>query len=324
MNIKNLFSKTLAGGALALASLTAAASGQWPNQPIKLVVPIDAGTNQDAIARKLATALSDTWNQTVTVVNQPGAAGAIGTQTVASSASDGNTIGLISATFTGSLATRPNLPFTRDKLTGVTKFGRQDFMIFASKNAPFNDVQQMVAYSKLNPGKLDYATPGTGSYVHITMEHLARVQNLNLVHVPYKGIMQAVPDVVSGRIHLIITASNTALEGMVTKGDMKVIGSLGKNAIYQTSPVQSLSSISPDVYANGYYALVVAAGTPNNVVDKMQKDVNKIVATPEFRQFMTALGSPIDSTNATDFDRWIDYEVDRLKRIIKQTNIKID
>jgi tripartite-type tricarboxylate transporter receptor subunit TctC len=259
------------------------------------------------------------------VINQPGAAGALGTKTVADSAADGYTIGLISATFTGSMAVRNNLPFSRDKLIGVTKFGRQEFIIFANKNAPFDNVQQIVTYARANPGKLDYATPGAGSYVNITMEHLAKLQGLQLVHVPYRNLMQAAPDVVSGRIQMMITSANTALEGLAAKGDMKIIGALGKNAKHNGASISSLSSVAPDVHANGYYGLIVPNGTPKSVVEKIHKDVSSVAATPEFRQAMIASGSVVELPGAAgDFDRWIDFEVDRLKKIVVQANIKIE
>lgn len=318
--ITSLLLLTLAG-----AVSSGWAAEPWPNKPVQIIVPIDAGTAQDGIARRLATELSSRWNQTVTVVNQPGAAGALGTKTVADSAGDGYTIGLISATFTGSMAIRNNLPFSRDKLTGVTRFGRQEFMIFANKNAPFENVQQMVAYARANPGKLDYATPGAGSYVNITMEHLAKLQDLQFVHVPYRNLMQAAPDVVSGRIQLMITSPNTALEGLVTKGDMKIIGAMGKNPKHNNVSISSLSNVAPDVHANGYYGLIVPSGTPKSVVEKIHKDVSSVVATPEFRQTMTALGGVVEPPSAAgEFDRWIDFEVDRLKKIIVQANVKIE
>lgn len=327
MKVIKLAGKIAAVSTMVLATLFQGvhASDAWPNKPVQIIVPIDAGTVQDGIARRLATELSSRWNQTVTVVNQPGAAGAIGTKTVADSAPDGNTIGLISATFTGSMATRNNLPFSRDRLIGVTKFAGQEFMIFANKNAPFDNVQQMVAYARANPGKLDYATPGAGSYVNITMEHLAKVQDLQFVHVPYRNLMQAAPDVVSGRLQLMITSANTALEGLVAKGDMKIIGALGKNPKHNGVAISSLSSVAPSVHANGYYGLIVPAGTPKAVVDKIHKDVISITATPEFAKTITALGGVVEPPSASgEFDRWIDAEVDRLKKIIVQANVKIE
>jgi tripartite-type tricarboxylate transporter receptor subunit TctC len=307
------------------ALLPAAASQPWPARPIQIIAPIDAGTLQDTLARKLATDLSARWNQTVTVVNQPGAAGALGTKTVADSPADGYTIGLISATFTGTMATRNNLPFSRDKLTGVVKFATQEFIIFANKNAPFDNVQQMVAFARANPGKLDYATPGAGSYVNITMEHLAKTQDLQFVHVPYRNLMQAAPDVVGGRLQMMITSANSTLDGLVSKGDMKIIGGLGKTPKHKGTAIQSLSLVSPSVHANGYYGIVVPAGTPAPVVEKIHKDVIDIVSAPAFQQAVITLGGlPAPASVPGEFNRWIDDEVERLKKIIVQANVKIE
>ena len=322
--------KTIAGFAMALGVLTqpVLAVEKWPNRPVQMVVPIDTGTTKDAIARRLASSLSDLWGQPVTVINQSGGAGVLGHQTVASSNPDGYIIGYTSAILTGGFATRNNLPFTRDKLSGVTKFGHQDFVLFVNKDAPFNTLQEMIAYAKANPGKLSYATPGVGSYAHLTMEHLALVEQTSFTHVPYRQFMQSVPDVASGRVQMVITVANAALDGQVTNGAMKVIGSLTKNSAYRGAPVQSISSIRPDVAAGGYYAVVVPAGTPAAIVDKLHKDVTTVVTSAEFRQYMASVGVRSDAggqlMGPQEFDRWIDSEVNRLKRIITQTNLKLD
>jgi tripartite-type tricarboxylate transporter receptor subunit TctC len=210
----------------------------------------------------------------------------------------------------------------------VVKFGHQDFVLFVNKDAPFNTLPEMIAYAKANPGKLTYATPGVGSYVHLTMENLAAIEQTSFAHVPYRQFMQAVPDVVSGRVQMVITVANSALEGQVTNGNMKVIGSLTRNSTYRGAPIQSIFSIRPEVASGGYYAIVVAAGTPTTIVDKLHRDVSAVVTGPEFRQYMASLGVRSDSGNQLmtpkEFDRWIDTEVDRLKRIVKQGNLQME
>lgn len=319
--------KTVAGFVLATSMIwqPAVAAEPWPSKPVQIIVPIDAGSIQDSIARRLAIALSTTWNQSVTVVNQAGASGTIGTNTVATATADGTTLGLVGATFTGALAARDNLPYTRDKVTGVIKFGRQDFMIFANKNVPYDNVQQMAEYARANPGKIDYATPGPGTLVNITMEHFAKSQDLKFTHVPYRNLMQAAPDVASGRIHLVLNTANTALQGLVAKGDIKIIGGLGRNPRYNGQPVSSLANLSPDVNGGGFFGLITTGGTPKPVVEKIHKDVAAIVDTDEFRQFLISVGgTPEASSRSGEFDRWIDTEVDRLKKIIVRTNIKLE
>jgi tripartite-type tricarboxylate transporter receptor subunit TctC len=325
--IKYYLHKFVAVFVLTVSSLIqpVAAAENWPIRPVKIIVPIDAGTVQDLIARKLADELSSAWKQPVIIVNQPGAAGAIGTQSVANSNPDGYTLGLVSATFTGSMAVRPNLPFKRENVVGVSKFGSQSFLIFAHSKVPFNNVQEMVAYAKLNPGKIEYASPGIGSYVHLTMEHLASVKNLNLVHVPYRGIMQAAPDVASGKLHLLITTSNPTLDGFVSRGDLKIVGTTSNEKVtYNEAVVPSVSNVAPGVMASGYYGIIAPVTTPDSVVKKIQNDIFKIVNSPEFVQSMIQMGVPPSTSNVFDFDSWIDYEVDRLRKIIKQANIKLE
>jgi tripartite-type tricarboxylate transporter receptor subunit TctC len=258
------------------------------------------------------------------VINQPGASGVIGTQAIINSAADAYTIGSINPLFTGVLASRPDASFSRDAVSGVTMFARQNFIIFANKNVPFDNVKQMIAYSKSNPDKLVYASPGIGSYVHLTMEHLSSVQSLSMIHAPYRGIMQAAPDVVGGRVQLLITINNSGLEGLVVKGDLKVIGSLGENATYLGTVVQSLPDVVPGISAYSYYALIVPRGVSQSKIDRIQMDVSNIVARPEFRKQMLDMGLIPYNMPSKEFDRWIDHEVARLKQIIKKSQIKIE
>lgn len=323
MTIFKPLSKIVLASVLACLALTkpVLAADNWPSGPVKLVVPIDVGVAQDVLARRLAHELQSIWGQTVNVINQPGAAGILGTQTVANSNPDGDTIGLIAAPFTGTLATRSDLPYTRDKLHGVIKFGLQDFFIFARAQAPFNNAREMISFAKTNPGKLSFASPGIGSYVHITMEHLMMLQNLNMVHVPYKNLQQALPDIMGDRLDMLLTTTNPGIEGLIAKGDIKIIASLGNNATHNGKPVESISKVETKVATHGYYALIVPQGTSQTIIDKIQRDVVSIVNKPEFRQQMLALGTrpSIDLY----FNKWIDQEVGRLKTTIKQANIKI-
>lgn len=296
----------------------------WPNQPVNIIAPIDAGSGHDVLTRRLATELASIWKQPVRVINLPGASGVIGTQSVINSAPDGHTLGMVSATFTGTLAAKPLASFRRENLTGVIKVARQNFIIFANSSSPFDNVTQMVAYAKSNPGKLTYASPGVASYVHLTLEHLGHVMNLNMVHAPYRGIMQAAPDVVSGRVSVMITVSNPSLEGLVTKGDLKVIGSISEHATYQGSSVQSLPDVVSGVGAHGYYAIVAPRDVPRPIIDKIQKDVAMVISQPEFRQTMLSMGMPPDAQITKKFDGWIDLEVARLKQIISRSKLQID
>jgi tripartite-type tricarboxylate transporter receptor subunit TctC len=314
-----------AASIIALAS-TAQATGQWPDRPVTIIVPIDAGTVQDVIARQLAKSLTTTWNQPVTVINRSGAAGIVGTQALASSLPDGYTLGLVSAPFTGVLALKNNLPYSREDISGVSKFARQNFMIFASKNAPFDNIQQLISYARANPNKLDYATPGIGSYVHITMEHLAKTQDLKLKHIPYRAMAQATLDVNEGRVHLVITSASPSLDGLVSKGEMKIVGSLSDGTVHRGVRIQSISSVIPDVKSNGYYALIAPKGTPKAIVNKIHKDVSTALTDPEIVRNLADVSVSIDSptTGSDEFDRWIDNEISRLKRIVKLASIQVE
>lgn len=321
------FSKLLSTSLiLALTTLIQvfAQADTWPDRPVRIVVPIDAGHTQDALARRLAYALTDIWNQPVAVVNVPGASGITGHQTIANAQPDGYTIGLVSATLPGTLGTRKNLPFTKDNFTTVTKFGIQDFIIWVNKDTPINNIQEMISYAKTNPGKITYATPGVGSYAHLAMEKLGNVEKLKFTHVPYKAFMQAVPDVVAGRVTMTITTANPALENQVASGNIKVIGSLTKNARYQGKPIQTLASIVPEVHASGFYGIVVAKNTPKTIAKKIEKDVIIAVSSRDYVEFMSSRGVRHELMPSEDFDKWLASEISQLQQIMIQNNVVIE
>jgi len=321
----NFLKQITAGIVLAVVSQLATAAEAWPKRAVQIVVPLDAGTLHDSIARHIATKLSAKWNQPVAVINQPGGSGTIGAHTVASSNPSGYTIGLINASFTGALATRNNLPFSREDLTGVIKFGAQEFMVFANKNAPFDTFEQMVTYAKDNPGKLDYASPGVGSYINITMEQMALEKNLKIVHVPYRNLLQSAPDVVNGRIHSAISNPSPTFNALVAKGDLKVIGALGKDPIYLGKPISSLASILPSVARKGYYGIVAPAGIPRDVAQKIYKDVNEIISNKETQEILSGFGMVHESPlKFGEFDNWIDYDITRIRKVVAKSNLKIE
>jgi tripartite-type tricarboxylate transporter receptor subunit TctC len=321
------FSKLLSTSlilAVATLSQVSVQADTWPDRPVRIVVPIDAGNTQDALARRIASALTGIWNQPVTVVNQPGASGITGHQAIASAQPDGYTIGLVSATLPGTLGTRKNLPFTKDNFTGIVKFGIQDFIIWVNKDAPINSIQEIISYAKANPEKITYATPGLGSYSHLAMEQLASVEKIKLTHVPYKVFMQAVPDVVAGRVTMTITTSNPGLENQVASGHIKVIGSLTKNAKYQGKPIQTMSSIIPEVHASGFYGIVVAKNIPKSISKKIEKDIITVVSSQDFVEFMSSRGVRYELMQSDDFDKWLASEISRLQQITIQNNIVIN
>lgn len=309
--------------ALGIAAPVFSSPTTWPTKTVQIVLPIDAGTMQDVVSRRLATELSTKWGQPVVVLNKTGAGGIPGTQFIATSPADGYTLGVVGGTFTGVLATRSNLPYSRNDLVGITKFSNQNFLIFAGRNAPFNTVQEMIAFAKTNPGQLTFASPGVGSMVHIGMEHLASNQKVQVSHVPYRGMMMAAPDVISGRVHTMITSLNPTLDSMIQQGDLKIIGSFGDSVSYNNTKVPSVGSVVPGVRAAGYFAIVAPKRTPKSVIEKVQKDVASIIARPEFTAMLIENAVPPSLTVTHDFDQWIDYEIARIQKIVSDVGLVI-
>lgn len=312
---------------LAAVALPQAAQAQaYPNKPIRLVVPFTPGGVTDTSGRVIAEQLGKRLGQNVVVDNKPGASGNIGTQMVAAADPDGYTLLLA---FDGTMVINPHVfakvPFDTVKdFAPVGKIGDAVLILVAHPGFPGKKLQDVIAMSKTQAGGLSYGTSGTGGTPHIAGELLRQRTGANLVHVPYKGGGQAMTDVMGGSIPLVYTAVAGAVQHVKA-------GKLHAVAVSSTQRVASLPDVPTfiesgvaDFEASSWVGLMAPAKTPKAVIDKLNAELNAVLADPAVRERLSGLGITPTPGAPEKFAAEIQRDLQRYGQVVKAANIKAE
>jgi tripartite-type tricarboxylate transporter receptor subunit TctC len=308
--------------ALSLVGTARAAGPDFPTGQVRFIVPFAPGGSADQIARPLAQKLQQMWGKTVVVDNRPGAGTVIGTDLVAKSAPDGHTFGLVVAGHMINPSMKRSLPYnTRKDIAGITQLTAQQMALVANPNVPFNNVQELIAHAKANPGKVTYGSAGQGTAHHMSGELFDRHAGTKMVHVAYKGASLAYNDLLAGHIDTLFEVMSSALP-FVNAGKLKIIALTGaeRNPNFKQYPV--IAETVPNFRVDSIFGLIAPSATPPAVLNRIQSDVAKVLFTPEFKKLLADGGmEPVGSTHE-EFDRFINSEIDRWADLIKANNIK--
>ena len=313
----------LAAGAL-LPPLSAAQD--YPTRPIRIIVPFAPGGVADNSARVVADRLGQRLGQQVIVENRTGASGNIGSEMVAKAAPDGYTLLL---GFDGTLVVNPNtfpkMPFDPVKdFAPVTKLGDATLILVAHPSVPANNIAELVAYSKTQPGGLAYGSSGTGGTPHLAGEMLKQRTGANLVHVGYKGGGQAIVDVVGGQIPLTYTAIATAQQ-YVKSGRLKGIGtSSAKRSTSLPEVPTFIESGVPGFVVDSWTGILAPAGTPRPVIDKLNREIAAVLAEPEVKARYEVLGIVPVGNSPEQFAEQIKADLAKYATVARQANIRIE
>jgi tripartite-type tricarboxylate transporter receptor subunit TctC len=302
-----------------------AAAQAYPVKPVKMIVPFAAGGATDVVARLLAQKLTDAWGQSVIVENRTGAGGNIGADAVAKAAPDGYTLLLTSgAIVTASQHMYKNMPFDPDKdLLPITNVATGPQLIAVATSVPANNLRELIAYAKANPGKVNYGSAGIGSQTHLAAENFAYAAGVDLTHVPYKGESAALTDLMGGQIQMA-TPNFAAAVAMAREGKIKALAVTSKQRNPQLPDVPPASEVLPDFENAGWFGLMAPAGTPKDIVDKVQRDTAKIILTDEFRGRLAQLGMEPVANTPSDFAAAIRIQSARWAKVIRERGIRVE
>src|SRR5213594_4600753 len=235
--------------ALAAATLVplASAAQAFPTRPVRLMVPFPPGGATDIVGRLVSAKMQDVWGQPVVVENRPGAGTVVGTDYVAKSAPDGYTLGTVVTAYVINPSLRADLPYNTLKyLTGVTQVSVQHLVMAAHPSLPASSIPELIALAKKEPGKLAYATPGSGTAMHLSVELLKTSSGIDLVHIPYKGGAPAQQDVMSGRVPILMDVLY-AVQPLINSGKLKVIALLSPSRPQGAKDYGLVSEVVPGV-----------------------------------------------------------------------------
>jgi tripartite-type tricarboxylate transporter receptor subunit TctC len=295
----------------------------FPDKPVNLMVGFTPGTSVDIIARLLGQKLGELWGQSVVVENRAGAGGNIAAGYVARSAPDGYTILLVNNSVTISPALYRRLNYNPRDLKAVTLVSSMPFALVVAPESKATSLQQFIAQAKAAPGQLDFGSGGVGNTDHMTGELFAEMAGLKMVHVPYKGGTEAMTDVMSGRISTYFAGVAACLP-LVKAGKLKVIATTGAQRSPALPNVPTFAeSGMPDFQVTLWNGLMVPAGTPPDVIEKIAADTDKVLRMPDVRQRMAQLGLSIEGGPPSRFQTLLDDETARWAEVVKKTGIQL-
>jgi tripartite-type tricarboxylate transporter receptor subunit TctC len=296
----------------------------FPTKPVRMIVPFPPGGATDIIGRLVAAKMQEVWGQPVIVENRPGAGTVVGTDLVAKSAPDGHTLGVVVTAHVINPSLRQNMPYdTLKDLAAVTQVSVQHLVIAAHPSVEANNIAELIALARKNPGKLSYATPGSGTAMHLSVELLKTQTGIDLVHVPYKGGAPAQQDVMGGRVPILLDVLY-AVQPLINSGKLKVIALLSPSRPQGAKDYGLVSEVVPGVSALSIVGIVAPSATPRDLVKRISDDVSKAIRSSDLTERMTQLGmEPVGSTPG-EFDALIRAEIDKWARVVKISGAKAD
>jgi tripartite-type tricarboxylate transporter receptor subunit TctC len=303
-----------AGGALAQA---------WPAKPVRIIVPFTPGSATDILARTFGQKLSEGWGQPVIVENRPGAGGTIGTGLVANAPADGYTLLVHSAAYAVNPSMYPDLPFdTRKAFVEIAPLGGQPNVLVVAPSAGIKSVQDLVAQAKQKPGVFNYGSAGAGSGTHINAEKFRLATGIDAVHVPYKGTPEALADTMAGRITYFFSPISAALP-QVKDGKLLAlaVSSAKRSSALKDVPTIAESGV-PGFDYNLWVGMFGPAAMPADVVDRISKDVERALATPEIKERLANLGAEPMPMTPAQFKQFAHDEMDAGAKVVKAAGIK--
>jgi tripartite-type tricarboxylate transporter receptor subunit TctC len=315
----------LAAGAAALPAVSRIARAQaYPSRPVRIVVGYSAGGSTDILARLLYQRLSERLNQTFIIENRPGASNNVATEAVARSLADGYTLLMVTsdhatnATFYDKL----NFDFIRD-IASVASVARVPNIMEVHSSFPAKTVREFIAYAKANPGKLNIASPGTGTGLHLAGELFKMMAGVELVHIPYRGSAPALTDLLGGQVQVIFSSTPESIE-YIRAGKLRPLAVTTATRSAVLPDVPTVAEFLPDYEASTWFGVGAPKGTPAEIIEKLNREINASLADPKMTARLADLGgTPLPSSPA-DFGNLIAKETEKWAKVIRAANIKAE
>ena len=310
---------------LALSGLWAVAQTPYPQKPVKILVGFTPGGVPDIAARLLAQKWSDQWKQAVTVENRLGAGSNVAAQVLSQSAPDGYTLLSISSAHAIAPAIYSKLSFDPQKdFSGISLTATGPALVIVSPQLGVNTLAELIALARAKPGQLNYASAGTGSGSQFAAELLKAQAGIQMVHVPFKGIPEALTDTIAGRTHLFISPYASAIQ-LVKDGKAKAIAVTSTQRMAETPDLPTVSEAGlPGYKWIFWYGLLAPAKTPRAIIDKINADLIAVLKQSEVKQRLTPLGIEPATNTPDEMDKLIAEEIANFKKLATQAQIQIE
>ena len=318
------FARIAALALLALALALPASAQDYPSRQVRVIVPFGAGGPADIYARVLAQHLSEDLKQTFIIENRPGAGSVIGTDAVAKAAPDGYTLLVMSNTHTTNESLLDNKPFQlmRD-FVPVAPINYSDLIMVVHPSVPAKNLQEFIALAKSKPGELNYASSGAGTPYHMAGELFKAMSGTNIVHVPHKASGEARNSVMGGHVHMMFDAITT-MTSNVQAGQVKALGTTGTKRSALTPDVPTIAEAGvPGYEATIWLGVMAPAGTPKEIVEKLNGEINKIINRPDVKEAWAKQGAVPMVMSPPEFDKYLRADIEKWADVVKVSGAKL-
>jgi len=314
---------SLAAGGGHAQQATSTGSGQgYPTKPIRLIVPFPPGGQTDVVARTIAQKLSEAFGQQVVVDNRSGAAGNIGVEIAVNAPADGYTMVQISTSYTGNVALRKLSYDPVNDVVPIGMIGEIANLVTVNPTGPYKNIKELIAYAKANPGKINFASGGTGSGNHLATEEFAQKTGITMTHVPYKGSTAGVNDLIGGRIQLIFSG----ITGMIPHHQAKRVLGIAVTSAKRNQAVPDLPTVGetvPGYVSVSWSAIIGPKGLPRDIAARWNKELNRILQMPDVKARMDSIGLDVVGGTQADLRKVIIQDIATWKKVVQAANIKL-
>jgi tripartite-type tricarboxylate transporter receptor subunit TctC len=315
----------LAAGAATLPAISRSASAQaYPSQPIRIIVGFAAGSGSDIFARLMAQWLSERLGQSVLIENRPGAGGNIGTESVVKAAPDGYTLlqWVPANAVNNSLYEKLSFNFLRD-IAPVAGTARSPYVVVVNPALPVKTIPELIVHAKANPGKLNFASAGVGTGIHMAGELFKMMAGVNMIHVPYRGAGNAMTDLIGGQVQLMFDTTAASIPH-IKGGKVRALAVTTAARSPLLPDLPTVADSLPGYEASGPFGLGAPKDTPPAVIEKLNKEINAVLADPKVKARLAELGSEPLTGSPAEIGRMLAAEADKWAKVIKAANIKVE
>lgn len=308
----------------ALLAIPAAQAAQpaYPDKPIRLIIGSAPGSGPDIISRLMSDRLYQTWNQRIVVDSRPGAAGAISAELALQANPDGYTWMMLTSQLLVASEVLPNLKFKLGKdFQSISLIGTVPFVLMVNPGLPAKSLKELVDLAKKSPGKLRYGSAGTGASEHLSGVLFTRLTGTDMLHVPYKGVAQAIADTISNEVQLTYAVLPAALSH-IQGGRLRALGVTTPKRAGLIPDVPSIAEAVPGYAMYGWYSIVAPTGSPAAILNQVSAEVVKAVKEPAFGERLKSQGIDIVGSTRAELDAWRRDETKRISELVKVSGAK--